>query len=63
MNPAFFSMDGFPAGAVPGGDRTKKAVRLSDGLSYFGESRSYRMPCSTIDLATFMKPAMLAPFM
>lgn len=23
----------------------------------------YRTPCSTIDLATFMKPAMFAPFM
>ena len=63
MNPAFFSMDGFPAGVVPGAIARKKAVLQSDGLSYFGESRSYRMPCSTIDLATFMKPAMLAPFM
>lgn len=24
---------------------------------------AYRIPCSTIDLATFMNPAMLAPFM
>ena len=28
-----------------------------------GRGRYQSTPCSTIDLATFMKPAMLAPFM
>ncbi len=63
MNPAFFSISIFPPEPFRGGRSHKKGRPMSDGLSYFGESRSYRMPCSTIDLATFMKPAMLAPFM
>ena len=30
--------------------------------SFVLKESDYRIPCSTIDLATFMKPAMFAPF-
>ncbi len=42
---------------------TKKGGRPKLPTFFFVRRDDYRMPCSTIDLATFMKPAMLAPFM
>ncbi len=52
------------AGLVPEPVAQKGRPVCTDGLLWnLDERMAYRMPCSTIDLATFMKPAMLAPFM
>lgn len=42
--------------------KAKSRAPFGARLDYGVAIVNYRIPCSTIDLATFIKPAMFAPF-